>query len=256
MPTRTTQPAFTLIELLVVISIIALLIAVLLPALGRVRHAAEVTQDLSQYRQMQTAHHAYMVDQKGRLINAGLPHGTAPTSKELAWVTSLRDYYTDELILRSPLDDSPHWPGGEPVPNTPGTVYRQSSYGINNFLTDVKRNGRNPWGGSAWTNLDRIITKRSPTELIHFLPMAYEGDFAGADHPHAESWDAFGTGGDEVAKLAGKQVQINAVGGDAGKFSAKANWGYLDGHAKTSEFGALYRSEQLNHFDPEAKRVQ
>ncbi len=249
------RQAFTLIELLVVISIIALLIAILLPALGRARHAARVTQDLSQVRQMETAHHAYMTDSKGAMINAGLPHGTAPTSEGLAWINSLRDYYQDEVVVRSPLDDSPHWPGGEPVPNTPGTVYRQTSYGINNFLSDVNRNGRNPWGGPAWSDLDRVIAKRSPTELVHFLPMAYEGDFAGSDHPHAEGWDAFGLGGVVVAQLAGRELELHAVGGEDGTFEARANWGYLDGHAQAAAFGELYRTETINHFDPEAQRV-
>ena len=249
------RQAFTLIELLVVISIIALLIAILLPALGSARHAARVTQDLSQVRQMETAHHAYMTDNKGAMINAGLPHGTAPTSEELAWITSLRDYYKDEVVVRSPLDDSPHWPGGEPVPNTPGAVYRQTSYGINNFLADAHRNGRNPRGGPAWQNLDKVIVKRSPTELVHFLPMAYEGDFAGADHPHAEQWDGFGVGGDLVATIAGRQLQLHMVGGEAATFEARANWGYLDGHALTAAFGDLFQTAELNHFDPEAERV-
>ena len=101
---------------------------------------------------MQVAHHAYLTDNGGRFINAGLPHGTAPTSDELAWVTTLQDYYRDELVTHSPLDDSPHWLGGEPVPNTPGTVFRQTSYGINNFLTDVKRNGR------KWLMRFRIVS--------------------------------------------------------------------------------------------------
>ncbi len=250
-----TRKAFTLIELLVVISIIALLIAILLPALGRARHSANVAQDLSQLRQMQTAHYAYMTDHGGRMINAGLPHGTAPSSPELAWVKSLSEYYSDEVILRSPLDDSPHWPGGVPVPNTPGAVFRQTSYGLNIFLTDVRNNGRNPWGGPAWTRLDQVLTQRSPTELIHFLPMAYEGEYAGADHPHVESWDAFGTGGDVVAQLASEQVETHAVGGEAGTFEARANWGYLDGHVETSAFGEVYRGEQVNHFDPQAARV-
>ncbi len=78
-PTPPRQPGFTLIELLVVISIIALLIAILLPALAQARQTARISQCLANQKQMATASVAFATDEsKGRLIPARRDTSGAP----------------------------------------------------------------------------------------------------------------------------------------------------------------------------------
>jgi len=68
MPSLFARRAFTLIELLVVISIIALLVGILLPALGSARKAAQDTACKSNLRQAGQAMFMYVEDDLGRYI--------------------------------------------------------------------------------------------------------------------------------------------------------------------------------------------
>src|SRR5215471_20930001 len=70
------RSAFTLIELLVVIAIIAILAALLLPALGMAKYKAKVISDASNYKQWATMVNLYAPDNREYMPRFDLP-GTA-----------------------------------------------------------------------------------------------------------------------------------------------------------------------------------
>ncbi len=82
-----TQKAFTLIELLVVISIIALLMAILLPSLKLVKEQAQTIMCLSNLRQVGTFFFLYTSDHGGSFMP-----GVSERTTEGEWTRSLRGY--------------------------------------------------------------------------------------------------------------------------------------------------------------------
>lgn len=179
MSNRTRQNAFTLIELLVVISIIALLIAILLPALGAARDTARSVQCLSMLKQFGLANHIYAEDSK----NVFLPVRYEDDDGHENW-------YSDALFAQALGMDKgrSHWPQeylcpssyaiqmgeGLDAPWIPSEDYRRigESYGYNyTFNEDLNMNRswvRNNWGDPIANGVQRDLQVESSSKNLMF----------------------------------------------------------------------------------------
>lgn len=254
-----TRRAFTLIELLVVVAVIAILIAILLPALGKARRAALTTQCLSNMHQLALAQQIYAQEHKGALIDYGISHGSEQLTS-VTWLKTLEQYYDAPLLVRSPVDDSPHWPeesggAGVPVPTGRPGVFRATSYGINEMVTSHLEGVLDPITNKPFPiTYDRIDRLPAPHATIQFLIMAYEGPFAGSDHVHPYGWWFGDFAPNAPPEIASGEMQTNAHGGTPRTWDARSNYAFLDGHAATLTFRRVYQDHTRNSFDPRRAR--
>jgi prepilin-type N-terminal cleavage/methylation domain-containing protein len=99
------ESGFTLIELLVVIAIIALLLAILMPSLQRVRKQAQTVSCMSNMKQWSYCWHMYLDESDGKF-----PTGAGASGD---WPEMLRPYYKDRGALTlCPSAKKPYTDGG------------------------------------------------------------------------------------------------------------------------------------------------
>ncbi len=176
---------FSLTELLIVLGLLALLVSLLLPVVGKARAAANAASCLSNLRQMGAAWVTYTTESRGHLMHyAWNPTGPSQTAWGMYWPGVLDAAKVGGQTLLCPAaseisqdeaargygDATRAWTGRfariGSVVRLSDTRHRDSSYGYNRFLT--------AGGGAAGNSqASHISALKGLSEMPVFFDCAY-----------------------------------------------------------------------------------
>jgi len=236
---RRTQTGFTLVELLVVVAILSLLIAMLLPALGKARETAQSVQCLSLLRQMGVANQMYAEEFDDYAVPPGNWSASRAWMGNAAFLQVLNITTADHhgsnwshwywprryLCPNAPVQNQPH---PDPDPDQEPLFLGPASWGINT-------SGMHPNYYVRRADLEAMTGGVSGKVFIldHVLSEA-RADTAAPWH--YEAYGEWGGHGGEDAG-AGKRA--------AYRHAASANVLFFDSHAAAQSPDELYGDSAL-----------
>ena len=167
---RGLSSGFTLVELLVVISIIALLVSILLPALGSAREAARATVCATNLRSLGFAI-VYYADDNNNFLPPGFGFynmtGTAWENNNY-WATAISKYIDMDSGVYHGESGVMHCPTKRPYPQISGAAAEGLNYGMAMKLSTVLDFYGGVGADKRWRKMDSI---RMPSVNIALLDL-------------------------------------------------------------------------------------
>jgi prepilin-type N-terminal cleavage/methylation domain-containing protein/prepilin-type processing-associated H-X9-DG protein len=216
-----TANGFTLVEMLVVMGIIALLAALLLPALGRGKSAAQRIQCVNHLRQLFIAFELRVSENDGLM--------PSPNSSTNRWPTQLYQYYSNLRILRCPRDSRANDPATA-TNSVPDLAPR--SFLMNGFQDYYIQQGVTVPKGQPWPEVGESVI-RHPTATIIFGEKKSESAlfYVVLDSMAAYLQDL------EESRHGGTERASNTSG--------SSNYAFADGHVSALRYGKSLCPENL-----------
>ncbi len=248
--------AFTLIELLVVISIIAVLMSIMMPALKKAREQAKQTICRSNLKQWGVVCFTYTADSSGYFSKAriGITNSSSPTANDgKSWIWALRPYYADQGKLRlCPSATKSYTEGGKnpfgawgPYTDPSGNAIEYGSYAFNGWMYNMPKEWESSWHPYAnyW--------RRSDAKGADSVPMMADGSWhngnprAGGPAPETEDFDA-----SKMALTGGYEYELARYA--VNRHNGVSNIVFMDGSIRKVGLKSLWALKWHRKFDTSA----